>query len=390
MTAIRDVDLSQPLPRLDDLGDADACMVILRWRRRVVGRFTVPVRLGAIEQDRLASLVRARVPREALDCWLDEFVGFDDRHGVAPEPLTAAVAICTRERPADVASALGAIAELRPRPSAVVVVDNAPATSRTREVVARYPGVRYVLEPRRGLDAARNAALRSVQTDVVAFTDDDALPEPEWLQALLANFQDPRVICATGLTLPLELQTEAQEQFEQHCSFVRGFRRRVFDGQHANPLHVGPVGAGANMAVRRDAALRLGGFDERLDGGMPTRAGGDHDFFSRGLAAGHRIVYDPAAVSRHRHRRTMSELVDTVHGYGVGVYAMWTGLLIERREIGVLRVAWEWLRSSQLPAMFGRGAPAAVSLTRNEIRGCIRGPRMWFAARRLRRREAEG
>src|SRR5688572_27549290 len=51
MTAIRDVDLSQPLPHLDDLADADACMVILRWRRRVVGRFTVPVRLGAIEQD---------------------------------------------------------------------------------------------------------------------------------------------------------------------------------------------------------------------------------------------------------------------------------------------------------------------------------------------------
>ena len=40
MTAIRDVDLSQPLPRLDDLADADACMVILRWRRRVVTRPT--------------------------------------------------------------------------------------------------------------------------------------------------------------------------------------------------------------------------------------------------------------------------------------------------------------------------------------------------------------
>jgi GT2 family glycosyltransferase len=389
VTAIRNVDLSQPLPRLDDLGDAAACMVVLRWRRRVVGRFTTPVRRGAIEPDRLASLVAAQVPREALDRWLDEVTGFDDRQPAAPQPVTAAVAICTRERPADLAAALGAVAGLRPLPPEIVVVDNAPATSRTREVVARHPGVRYVLEPRRGLDAARNAALRSVHADVVAFTDDDALPEPEWLQALLANFQDPRVICATGLTLPLELETEAQELFERHCSFVRGFRRHVFDGQHVNPLHVGPVGAGANMAVRRDTALRLGGFDERLDGGMPTCSGGDHDFFSRVLAAGHRIIYDPAAVSRHRHRRTMPELADTVHGYGVGVYAMWTGLLLERREIGVLRVAWAWLRTSQLSALVGRGTPEAVSLTRREMRGCVRGPRMWVAARRLRRGEAD-
>lgn len=390
MTAIRDVDLSQPLPRLDDLGDAAACMIVLRWHRRVVGRFTAPVRRGAIEPDRLSSLVAAHVPREALECWLDEVAGFDDRELATPERVTAAVAICTRERPVDLAAALEAIAELRQLPSEIVVVDNAPATSRTREVVARHPGVRYVLEPRRGLDAARNTALRSVQADVVAFTDDDALPEPEWLQALLANFQDPRVICTTGLTLPLELETEAQEVFERHCSFVRGFRRHVFDGQHVNPLHVGPVGAGANMAVRRDAALRLGGFDERLDGGMPTCSGGDHDFFSRALAAGHRIIYDPAAVSRHRHRRTMPELADTVQGYGVGVYAMWTGLLLERREIGVLRVAWEWLRASQLPAIFGRGTPEALALTRREMRGCLRGPWMWLAARRLRRREAEG
>ena len=75
------------------------------------------------------------------------------------------------------------------------------------------------------------ARLRDARGDVVAFTDDDAVPEREWLGGLMPNFQSPRVVCVTGLTLPLALDTEAQELFETHCTFVRGFRRRVFDGQ---------------------------------------------------------------------------------------------------------------------------------------------------------------
>ena len=44
----------------------------------------------------------------------------------------------------------------------------------------------------------------------MAFTDDDAVPESGWLAALAANFADPRVLCVTGLTLPLELETASQ------------------------------------------------------------------------------------------------------------------------------------------------------------------------------------
>ena len=235
---------------------------------------------------------------------------------------------------------------------------------------------------------ARNRALRDATGDVVAFTDDDATPEPEWLDALLLNFGDPRVQCVTGLTLPIELETAAQELFEAVSPFGRGFRRRVFDGQHDNPLEVGQVGAGANMAIRRRVIADVGPFDERLDGGTPTRSGGDHEMFVRILAAGHRICYDPAAVSWHRHRRTMEELSDTLYGYGVGVYAMWTKLLLERRELGVSRLAWSWFRAAHLPEirrLLRRYPETPTSaLVRAELRGCLRGPAAWFAAKRLR------
>jgi GT2 family glycosyltransferase len=325
---------------------------------------------------------------DALYRWLADTIGYDERQFVGSGVLTATVAICTHERPEHLARTLGAIARLAESGHRILVVDNAPQTTRTRDVAARFRDVCYICEPTPGLNVARNRAMREATTDLVAFTDDDAVPEPEWLDALIANFGDPRVQCATGLTLPLELETEAQELFEEVTPFARGFRRRVFDGQHDNPVEVGRVGAGANMALRRGIIDLVGPFDERLDGGTPTRSGGDHEMFVRILAAGYQIAYDPAAVSWHHHRRTYPEVQDTLYGYGVGVYAMFTGLLLERHEFGVLRLAWAWFRSAHLPELrrrlLRRPPTRTSSLILAELRGCAHGPVAWFASRRLR------
>jgi GT2 family glycosyltransferase len=383
---IRDVELSSPPTALNGLGEYARCMVVFRWRGRVVGRAFVPVKDGAVGRETLAELMAGAAGREALSLWLDSLLADEDAGATLRDGLpTATVAICSRERPDDLERALRGMTALHSEPGEILVVDNAPATAATRDVAARFPSVRYVVEPRRGLNAARNRALQEARNDIVAFNDDDAVPEPEWLESLLANFRDQRVACVTGLTLPLELETPAQELFEEHCPFGRGFRRRIFHVDHNDPLAVGPVGAGANMAVRRSTVTDLGGFDERLDAGMPTRSGGDHEMFIRLLTAGHRIVYDPAAVSWHRHRRTEEELLDTVYGYGVGVYAMWTGLLLERGELAVLRLAWRWFRHGQAAALFARsGSAAKRRLARAELKGCLRGPGAWLAARRLR------
>jgi len=271
----------------------------------------------------------------------------------------------------------------------VLVIDNAPSTDTTLQIVRQHPGVRYVAEPRRGLNFARNRALAESSTDLVAFTDDDAAPEAGWLLALVRNFADPRVFCVTGLTLPSELDTPAQELFEEHCTFSRGFVRRVFDGRVDNPLAVAKVGAGANMAVRTTLPTAIGRFDERLDAGTPTRSGGDHEMFSRILLAGQRIVYEPLAVSWHRHRRTMAELRDVVQGYGTGVYAMWTGLLFERRDLGVLRLAWQWFKYDHLPLLRSpqrlQARDGRDLMRRLELRGCLHGPAAWFASRKRHR-----
>ena len=384
MTPIRQVELSEPLSDITLPSGAERCMLIFRWRTRVVGRSVVPVKDSLIKADTVHQAAYG-VAADAADACVSEIIAHDVRAVCGAQLPEVSVAICTRERPEDLARALEAIGELQPAPLEVVVIDNAPVTDATRDVVRRYPFVRYVREDRRGLDAARNRALCEARGQIVAFCDDDAVPEREWLAGLLPNFADPAVAVVTGLTLPLVLETEGQELFEQHCTFVRGFARRVFDGQQHNPFAVGPVGAGANMAVRKSLLQPLGSFDERLDGGMPTRSGGDHDLFVRVLLAGHRIVYDPGAVSWHRHRRSKEELLDTVYGYGVGVYAMWTGLLIERRELGVFRLAWQWFWHGQVRNLLQRRDPLLRAITWRELKGCTRGPRAWFAATRMRR-----
>lgn len=357
-------------------------LVIVRRNGPPIGQFYVPVRRGHVDMERYGRSFLQVTGRRAWYWGVEDYIATELPVDIPP----ATVAICTRERPDDLQRALRAVQSLRPSPEEILVVDNNPRTARTRDVAARFPAVRYVREDRPGLDAARNRAMREATTPLVAFTDDDAAPEPEWLLHLLRPFQDPRVWCTSGLTLPLELETPAQEWFERYSPFGRGYDRHVFDGTRHDPLAVSRVGAGANMAVRREVLDDLSGFDEALDAGTPSQSGGDHEMFGRILAAGHRIVYEPAAVSWHRHRRTWDELRAALHGYGVGVYAMWTRRLLVDREPGVVMHAVRWFRYGQVPHFWRalRRRPDAVpmDLLLAEFRGCLTGPAAYLAGRR--------
>ena len=389
-TAVVQVDIDRLPVTLDVPDRYQHALILLRRREVPVAQLYVPVHGGRVDMERCRRAWHEATSRRGWQWELDDYLG-PAQSPADPPPAT--VAICTRERPDDLRRALIAVRALQPGPTVILVVDNNPATPRTQEVAAQFPDVRYVRENRPGLDAARNRALREATTPVVAFTDDDAAPEPAWLGHLLRPFEDPRVFCTSGLTLPLELDTPAQEWFERYSPFGRGFDRVVFDGLRDDPMAVAQIGAGANMALRRSVLERVGEFDEALDAGTATRSGGDHEMFGRILAAGYRIVYEPGAVSWHCHRRTWDELRATLRGYGVGVYAVWTRRLIYEHELGVLRHAFRWLYYAQMPRLWGalRSGPdsAPLDLVLAELRGCLAGPAAyWKARRQTRAREA--
>jgi GT2 family glycosyltransferase len=294
----------------------------------------------------------------------------------ADPPPPTSVVIPTHERPDDLARCLDGLASVDRRRHEVIVVDNHPLTSRTAAVAARFD-VRYVVEPRRGLNRARNTGAAAAVHDLVAFIDDDVVVTPTWLAGITAGFENVSVGCATGLVLPLELETPAQEQFEAYCAHRRDLGHHVYSRATLAPSAAGAVGMGANMAFRRDLLREMRGFDPRLDAGTATRSGGDNDMFARILDAGWLIVYTPDARVWHRHRRSLGELRSCVFGYGIGVHGMLTKRLMEQQDLGAVVTAARWLIGPLVKTMLAkinRRAAPNWSLVLTETAGAPLGP----------------
>ena len=381
-TAVLEVDVRTLPHELGGLQRYDAALILVRRGPAPVALLTIPVRDGAVTGRAVREALGPDAAERILTLEALEAIGHP---GHKVDTTGSTVAVCTRDRPDDLERCLTALGALEGQGHELLVVDNASSSDETRRAVERHPGVRYIREDRPGLDIARNRAMREARGEIVAFCDDDAVPDAHWLAALLRGFRDPRTLCVTGLTLPLELETEAQEWFERTNAFSRGLDRQRYDGAVDDPFLVGRIGAGVNMALRKTVLDLIGPFDEALDAGTPTRSGGDHDMFVRLLAAGYCIVYEPGAISHHRHRRDWQSLRDTVRGYGTGVYAHLTKHLVEERELRTIVIALGWgvgqLRTLARSVLRRPGAPPA-DLILGELRGCLAGPRAYHVARR--------
>ena len=314
--ALVDVELNGPCPAVA-LGPGETGVALVSRRDgRVVG-FAL--------HERPAGAVLAPVEVAAL---LDPAPGPGPAPELDPAPgPSITVAVCTRDRTELLGRCLEGLRSLDPPPDEVMVVDNAPADGGTCRLVAGLDGVRYETEPCPGLDVARNRALRAAAGDVVAFVDDDVVVDRHWLAGLRAAWAEhPDAGAVTGQILPWELATDAQVAFERRGGFRGGNLQVRYAGQHragdpTYPYGAGSFGAGANMAFRRRAALRLGGFDEALDTGPPLPGGGDIDLMHRALRAGLPLVYEPRAVVFHRHRRDAAGLRRQYDSWGRSLMA---------------------------------------------------------------------
>jgi GT2 family glycosyltransferase/SAM-dependent methyltransferase len=264
--------------------------------------------------------------------------------GTDVTPGDVSVVVATRSRPQTLAKLLHSIGRIEAPPAEVIVVDNGPDES-TRAVVEGCAFATYVAEPRPGLSAARNAGLRRARGAIVAFTDDDAVVDRRWLDRLCAGFESADVLAVTGLVLPVRLDSSVQVLFERGLGwFAHGFRRRTFDAEffartRSAGAPVWAIGAGVNLAVRREAFERVGFFDERLGAGA-SGCSEDSELLYRILADGGECRYRPDAVVRHDHRAEMHELERQVHDYVRGhVSALFVQFARSRDRGNLRRVA---------------------------------------------------
>jgi hypothetical protein len=145
---------------------------------------------------------------------------------------SVSVIVCTRNRPEQLMQCLRSLQKLSLPPHEIIIVDNAPTSEVTREIVTQTQGIRYIVEPRPGLSIARNTGIRHSQGEIIAFTDDDAIVHHDWIARLQYGFDDPKVMAVTGLMLPAELATEAQFIFHKGSGGPGwGYRAIDFDTQ---------------------------------------------------------------------------------------------------------------------------------------------------------------
>lgn len=384
--AVKNIELTNMPTIIDDLKSYDGAFLLLRYHGTPVGKIILPAKNGKIIVADYLQEIRQAVKKRLKYAAVDHFLFSNQKDNVQAIDIRATIAVCTRNRTEDLKLCLDALMKLPDRGQEIIVIDNAPSTDATKKLIEHYPSVRYVLENRKGLDIARNRALAEASNDIVVFTDDDAMPDSDWLDKMLRNFNHPLVMCVTGMTMPFELETKAQEEIENYSPFGKGFFRKLFSISKSNPLATGSVGAGANMALRKSLQNEIGGFEEALDAGTLTQSGGDHEFFARVLLAGYHIVYDPEAVSWHRHRRTWKEAVNAIHGYGAGVYAFWTKLFFEEKQYSIILFPKNWLLHTQLPnfyrSIFKLKKTYPLSFLFAEFRGCLKGPFVYFKSKK--------
>jgi GT2 family glycosyltransferase len=258
----------------------------------------------------------------------------------APQRKQAAnitVAIATRDRPNMVERCLKNLLSQSVLPREIVVADQS-RDQQTAQIVERYKtgpvAVVYDHQSTQGLGTAQNRAIARASAEIVAITDDDCVPELNWLKAIEAALTGPDAVdFVTGPVFPYG--PERPDTFP--VATRTSTKRTDFDGR-AMPWD---IGSGNNFAVRRAWLKKVEGNDERLGPGSPGQGGVDMDLFYRLARAGARIRYEPDALVFHERASRASRLARRgPYGYGMGACC---GLWLRQRDYNALRVLAHWI-----------------------------------------------
>lgn len=284
---------------------------------------------GVLRGDAVAAATDARV---AARIW-----PAPDAIAVDAPPTSIRVVVPTCRNPQ---RAVRAVASLLRGPDPdleIVVVENRPAGSTVAAALEEaFPGEHRIScrhEHRPGLSRARNCGAEGAREGLVGFLDDDIVAHPLWVPAMRAAAAAPAMTpvgVLAGRILPFGLENSAQLFFHRFTGFGENDQPstyRLSEPPPGNPLYPyapGMFGSGASLCFPVEAFDRLGGFDERLGTGTPSRGGEDLDIFVRALYAGFSVRYVPQAVIWHEHPDSLDGLPSKMYSYGVGLSAMLT------------------------------------------------------------------
>jgi GT2 family glycosyltransferase len=283
---------------------------------------------------------RDRQPKPALAAVADTF-----ERAPFPEAFewpTISVVVCTHNGAQTIADTLEGIDLLDYPAYEVIVVDD--GSTDDCAAIAEGFGARVISTENRGLSAARNIGSKAASGEIVAFTDDDARPDPHWLTYLAIEFARSEHVAVGGPNI---------------APIGDGPIADCVANSPGGPIHVLLADRvaehipGCNMAVRRSALIAVGGFDP-----IYRAAGDDVDMCWRLQERGWTIGFAPAAMVWHHRRNSLRAYWRQQRGYGKAE------ALLERKwpekynSLGHLR--WSG-------RMYGRGITRSLSVRRERV-----------------------
>ncbi len=240
--------------------------------------------------------------------------------------MKLSVIVCTRNRVHAIIPCLDSIAQslahAAPVDAEIVVVDNG-SEDNTSAVVRKWADsctfpVQLLREPRKGLSAARNCALRAAHGDLLAWTDDDCRLSTDFVTDLLRHddadtdlvLRGGRVELGDPMDLPMSIKTDLNPM---------RWNRQISASHQAPKKCI----IGCNMSMRRAVVERVGFFDEHLGAGTSIPGGEDIDYIFRTYFANILIEYVPDMVVSHHHgRKSISDGNNLFRNYMIGAGAL--------------------------------------------------------------------
>jgi GT2 family glycosyltransferase len=242
---------------------------------------------------------RDRSPKPSLGAVRAAFADVPVRRGDAMPRVS--VVVCSYQGSRRIARCLDGIGRLEYPNFETIVVDDGSRDD-TATVASRYADARVISTEHRGLSHARNVGMRAATGEIVAYIDDDAHPDPHWLDYLVHTFSSTDHAAVGGPNIaPPDSGLVAQSVA---CS-------------PGNPTHVllsddeAEHIPGCNMAFRRSRLMEVGGFDPRF-----LAAGDDVDICWRLRERGWTIGFSPTAMVWHDPRSTLQTYMRQQAGYG--------------------------------------------------------------------------
>lgn len=231
--------------------------------------------------------------------------------GVSIEAKSASIIIPTFNGASRIVGCLDSLMkQTAGRDVEILVVDDG-STDNTAKVVAGYSSVRLINQGNAGPASARNRGALEARGTILLFTDDDCVPMPDWLEAMLGPFKDQDVIGAKGVYRTHQKSLTArfvQIEYEDKYRLMAGLPSIDFIDTYS-------------AAFRRDRFLEMTGYDTSF----PVACAEDIELSYRMSARGWKMKFVPAAIVYHTHPDTLSRYLKKKYKF-----AFWRVLAVRK------------------------------------------------------------